>query len=328
MNRAFVNERVFCFSPCFRLSFLSTMHIMEDKENVYRRERLRSMPLKDYCFDGGRKLNLKEMPTDAGEFRGQKAELVAATRRNLKRAAELQEKLFASKEEGLIFALQARDAAGKDSLIKKVFGRLNPVGLKITSFKEPNPTDLAHDYLWRINQALPERGFIGVFNRSHYEDVLVVRVHQLQTEYRLTKRCLTEGFIERRYTQLNNWENYLWENGFRMVKVFLHISREEQKQRFMDRMELKEKYWKLSVGDLRERALWEEHDRAFEACINATGTKIAPWYVIPADNKWFTRYLMSEIIVKTLEEMNPVFPPLDPTEAAKIPAALQELEEE
>lgn len=286
------------------------------------------MALKDYCFDGSRKLDLRAMPTDAGENREHKAELVAQTEANLDRAALLQEKLYAAKEEGLVFALQARDAAGKDSLIKKVFSHLNPVGLKITSFKAPNPTDLAHDFMWRINRAMPERGTIGVFNRSHYEDVLVVRVHQMQKGYRMARRCITEDFFEKRYVQLNNWENYLWENGFRVVKIFLNVSREEQKQRFMDRMELSEKHWKLSVGDLRERALWEDYNDAFEACINATGTKIAPWYVLPADNKWYTRYLMSEVLVKTLEDMNPRFPPLNPEEAARIPAALQELERE
>ena len=286
------------------------------------------MSLQDYRFDGEKRLNLRDMPTDAGDLKDRKEEYVAKMKRNMRLAAELQEKMYAAREEGLIFALQARDAAGKDSLIKKVFGRLNPAAMKITSFKVPNPTDLAHDYMWRINRAMPERGYIGVFNRSHYEDVLVVRVHQLQKGYRLAKRCLTEDFFERRYAQLNNWENYLWENGFRMVKVFLNVSREEQKQRFLDRMELKEKYWKLSVGDLRERALWDAYDDAFEACINATGTRVAPWYVLPADDKWYTRYLMSEIIVKTMEEMDLRFPPLDPAEAAKIPAALQELERE
>lgn len=284
------------------------------------------MELRDYCYNGEKELRLKKMPTGAEEAREQKALLTDATKQNLREAALLQERLYAEKKEGLIIALQARDAAGKDSLIRKVFGRLNPVGLKITSFEAPTETELAHDYLWRIQQGLPERGSIAVFNRSHYEDVLVVRVHQMQNGYRLAERCLTPDFFEKRYRQLNNWESYLWENGFRMVKIFLNVSAEEQKRRFMDRLELNEKHWKLSVGDMKERALWDEYDEAFEKCINATGTKIAPWYVLPADNKWYTRYLMSEILVRTLGEMNPQYPPLDPVEAAKIPAALQELE--
>ncbi len=286
------------------------------------------MELADYCFDGEKELRLKKMPTGAGEHLCDKGPLGEATKRNMAEAALLQDKLHAAKKEGLIIALQARDAAGKDSLIKKVFGRLNPATLRVSSFETPTHIDLSHDYLWRVSQALPERGAIAVFNRSHYEDVLVVRVHQMQKDYRMPERCLTPDFFERRYRQLNNWETYLWENGFRMVKIFLNISRDEQKQRFMDRLELSEKHWKLSVGDMKERALWEAYDEAFEKCINATGTKIAPWYVLPADNKWYPSYLMSEILVRTLREMDPAYPPLDPVEAAKIPAALQELETE
>lgn len=284
------------------------------------------MTLKDYCFDGKRELRLKDMPTGAGEYRVMKDDLVEKTGRNMAAAAELQEKLYAEKREGLVFALQSRDGAGKDSLIKKVFGKMNPAALKITSFKTPNTTELSHDYLWRVNRELPERGTIGIFNRSQYEDVLVVRVHRMQKDYLLPRRCLTPDFFEKRYAQLNNWEEYLWENGYRMVKVFLHLSREEQRQRFLDRMELSEKHWKLSVNDMQERAMWDEFDEVFEKCINATATERAPWYVIPADNKWFTRYLMSEILVKTLEDMDPRFPPLDTEMAAAIPMAVQELE--
>ena len=286
------------------------------------------MALKDYCFDGKKVLKLREMPTGAGAYADRKEELTARTKENMARAAELQERMYAARQEGLVFALQARDAGGKDSLIKKVFSRLNPMALKITSFKAPNRTDLAHDYMWRINRAMPERGIIGVFNRSHYEDVLVVQVHQMQRDYNLPPRCKTEDFFQRRYRQLNNWEQYLWENGYRMVKVFLNISEEEQKQRFLDRVELPAKHWKLSAGDMKERARWEEYEKVFESCINATGTEHAPWYVLPADDKWFARYLMSEIIVKTLEDMDPQFPPLDAEEAAQIPVVLQDLESE
>ncbi len=286
------------------------------------------MTLRDYCYDGDRKLSLKDAPTGAGDQKANKEELTEKTRENMAQAALLQEKMYASKTEGLVFALQARDAAGKDSLIKKIFSRLNPAGLKITSFKVPNKTDLAHDYMWRINRAMPERGTIGVFNRSHYEDVLVVQVYQMQKDYLLAPRCLTEDFFQRRYRQLRNWEEYLWENGYRMVKVFLNISKEEQKNRFIDRMELPEKHWKLSVGDLKERALWAEYDQVFEECINATATEHAPWYVLPADSKWYTRYLMSEVILQTLRDMDPQFPPIDAEEAAQIPMALQELENE
>ena len=286
------------------------------------------MSAKDYRFDGSRNVSLKDMPTAAGDAKAYKAELVQKTQENIVRAAALQEKLYAAGQEGLIIALQARDAAGKDSLIKKVFSGLNPAALEVHSFKAPSSTELSHDYLWRINQALPPRGKIALFNRSHYEDVLAVRVHHLERGYRLAPRCLTEDFFDRRFRQLRHWEEYLYENGLRMVKVFLNVSREEQRKRFLDRMELDEKHWKLSTSDMKERALWEEYDRAYEDSINQTATPECPWYVLPADNKWYTRYLMSEILVDTLEEMNPQYPPLDSAEAAKLPQVMAELEQE
>ena len=286
------------------------------------------MSAKEYLFDGSRKVCLKDMPTTAGDRKKDKAELVEKTAKNIARAAELQEKLYAAGEEGLIIALQARDAAGKDSLIKKVFSGLNPAALEVHSFKAPNSTELSHDFLWRIHQALPPRGKIGLFNRSHYEDMLAVRVHHLEKTYKLAKRCLTEDFFDRRFRQLRSWENYLYENGLRMVKIFLNVSRDEQRRRFLDRLELDEKHWKLSTSDMKERALWAEYDAAYEDCINQTATPECPWYVLPADNKWYTRYLMSEILVDTLEKMDPQFPPLDPAEEAKIPQIMVQLEME
>ncbi len=281
--------------------------------------------LKEYRFDGDRKLVLPDMPTDAGGQKNRKAELIRKTAENIALACELQEKLYASGEEGLVIAIQARDAAGKDSLIKKVFSGLNPAALEVHSFKSPNATELSHDYLWRINAALPPRGKIGVFNRSQYEDVLIVRVHHMQQGYRLAKRCLTDDFFERRYQQLRHWEDYLYENGLRMVKLFLNVSKDEQRQRFLERMEREDKYWKLSTSDMKERAAWAEYDAAFEDAINATATPRSPWYVLPADTKWYTRYLTSQILVDTLQEMNPQYPPLSPEEAAKIPACLEQL---
>ena len=183
---------------------------------------------KEYRYDGSRKICLKELPTTAGDRKKDKAELIEKTAENIARAAELQERLYAAGEEGLVIALQARDAAGKDSLIKKVFSGLNPAALEVHSFKAPNSTELSHDYLWRIHASLPPRGKIGLFNRSQYEDVLAVRVHHLEKNYRLAKRCVTGDFFERRFRQLRNWEEYLYENGLRMVKIFLNVSRDEQ----------------------------------------------------------------------------------------------------
>lgn len=285
------------------------------------------MSAKDYRFDGTRKLNIKEIPTAASaEIKAMKAELMAKTDENIARAAELQERLYAAGQEGLVIAIQARDAAGKDSLIKKVFSGLNPAALEVHSFKAPSSTEASHDFLWRLNAALPPRGKIGLFNRSQYEDVLVVKVHHLERTYRMPARCVDEDFFERRYRHLRHWEEYLYENGIRMVKLFLNVSKEVQRKRFLDRIELDEKHWKLSSGDMKERALWEEYDEAYQDCINATATEEAPWYVLPADTKWYTRYLVSEVLVNTLEEMNPQYPALDSAETAKIPQMMEELE--
>ncbi|MDO4484283.1 MAG: polyphosphate kinase 2 family protein [Clostridia bacterium] len=286
------------------------------------------MSIKDFRFDGEKKLNLKNEPTGAGDMKLRKKELVAKTAQNIAEAAQLQEMLYAERREGLVIAIQARDAAGKDSLIKHVFCGLNPAALKITSFKTPTKTELAHDYLWRINAALPERGVIGVFNRSHYEDVIAVRVHHYEKTYNFPDRCMTEDFFLRRYMQLTGWEDYLYENGYRVVKLFLNVSKETQSKRFIDRMVRDDKHWKLSTNDMKERALWEEYDKAFEDAINFTGTPQSPWYVVPADNKWYTRYIVSEILLQTLKDMDPHFPELDSAEAAKIPAIMEQLEQE
>ena len=280
----------------------------------------------EYRFDGSSKLSLKEMPTGA-EPSAKKKECIAKTEANLAQCAILQEKLYASGTECLVIAIQARDAAGKDSLVKKVFGKLNPAALEVHAFKAPTKEELSHDYLWRLHQRLPARGKIGVFNRSHYEDVLVTRVHQMEQGYAMPTRVTADkDFYKKRFVQLRNWEQYLYENGYRVVKVFLNVSKEEQRRRFIDRMELPEKHWKLSVGDMKERALWKEYDAAYEDAVNHTATEESPWYILPADDKWYTRLLMSEILLEVLTDMAPEYPPLDPAEAAKVPQAMAELE--
>lgn len=251
--------------------------------------------LKDYRWDGSKKLELKDAETGAPEFVDKKT-LKAQTMENLAEAAALQDKLYAQGREGILIAIQARDAAGKDSLIKKVFGQLNPAALEVAAFKAPSKEELSHDYLWRIIRTVPPR--------------------------------VTDDpdFYPKRYQQIRNWEQYLYENGYRVVKVYLNVSCDEQKRRFLDRLEREDKHWKLSVDDMRERRLWKQYDEAFEDAINATATKESPWYVLPADDKWFTRYLMSEILLDVLMDVNPDYPPLDPAEAAKVPAILAELE--
>ena len=284
------------------------------------------LSVKEYRYDGNEKLNLERLPTGAENLPEEKAEYVRRTKENIAKAAALQEKLYAAGREGLIIAIQARDAAGKDSLIKKVFSGLNPAALEVHAFKAPSKEELSHDYLWRLNKALPPRGKIGVFNRSHYEDVLVTRVHHMEKDYLMPKRVIGDkDFYLKRYRQLRGWEQYLYENGYRVVKLLLNVGKEEQKKRFIDRLELQEKHWKLSLNDMAERALWDAYDEAYEDAVNATATKESPWYVIPADDKWYTRYLVSQILVDTLEEMDATYPPLDPVEAAKIPVVIEEL---
>ncbi len=285
------------------------------------------MDVKVYRFDGTSPLRVKEMPTCAEPWAKKKA-LAEKTEANLAACALLQEKLYAQGQEGLIIAIQARDAAGKDSLIKKVFGKLNPAAMEVHAFKAPSKEELSHDYLWRLNRRLPARGKIGIFNRSQYEDVLVTRVHGMEKGYAMPARVTGDpDFYAKRCVQIKNWERYLYENGYRMVKVFLNVSREEQRRRFIDRMELPEKHWKLSLGDMKERELWEEYDAAYEDAVNRTATPEAPWYVLPADDKWFTRYLMSEILLEVLTDMAPAYPPLNPAEAEQIPHALEALEQ-
>lgn len=287
------------------------------------------MPLKEYRYDGSRPVAVKKLCTDAGEAKKEKKALIAKTESNMEQAAILQEKLYAEGREGLVIAIQARDAAGKDSLVRKVFGLLNPAALEVHSFKSPSKEELSHDYLWRINRALPPRGKIGVFNRSHYEDVLVARVHELEKGYSMPGRVTGDKELyPKRYVQLRNWEQYLYENGYRVVKVFLNVGKEEQKARFIDRMVLPEKHWKLSLNDMDERALWAAYDEAYEDAINATATPESPWYILPADNKWYARYLMSEILLATLQDMAPEYPALSEDEAARVPEALEKLRAE
>lgn len=287
------------------------------------------MRLDEIRYDGSRSIDIRSLPTHAGRAKTDKKILIEETAENMEKAAVLQEKLFAAGKEGLVIAIQARDAAGKDSLVKKVFGLLNPAALEVHAFKSPSKEELSHDYLWRINRALPPRGKIGVFNRSHYEDVLVTRVHQMEKGYAMPERVTGDpAFYEKRYVQLVHWERYLYENGYRVVKVFLNVGRDEQKARFIDRMELPEKHWKLSLGDLAERALWEEYNVAYEDAINRTATPESPWYVIPADDKWYARYLMSEILLQTLTEMAPEYPSIAPGSAEAVAEALAKLRAE
>ncbi len=229
---------------------------------------------------------------------------------NITEMQEWQAKLYSEDKTGILIVLQAMDAAGKDGIIKHVMSGLNPQGTEVSSFKQPTVEELDHDYLWRIHSKIPGKGSIGIFNRSHYEDVLVTKVHNLIEACRLPEEY-TSDIWNRRYVQIRNYEQYLTENSIHVIKFFLHISKEEQKQRLLSRIENENKNWKFSRADIEERKHWEEYRRAYEQMITATSTEQCPWYVIPSDQKWFSRYLVSEILLAKFREINPEYPELD-----------------
>lgn len=229
---------------------------------------------------------------------------------NVEKLTELQNKLYAYNKYALLLIFQGMDAAGKDGAIKHVMSGLNPQGVQVFSFKQPSAEELNHDYLWRINKSLPERGRIGIFNRSHYEDVLIVRVHDLIKKRKLPQELVSNNIWETRFEQIRNFEKYLFENGIITIKFFLNISKEEQKSRFMERLEDESKNWKFSASDLEERKYWNDYRKCFEDAIKNTSTQNSPWYVIPADRKWFARYSISEIIIEEVTKLNLQYPKL------------------
>ena len=281
-----------------------------------------------FRFDGSRPCDLSRLPTDAGSEKGKKDGYAAKTAANLRRMEALQDALYADGREGLVILLQALDAAGKDSTIKHVMGGLNPQGVNVHNFKQPTKTELAHDYLWRVGQCLPPRGGIAIFNRSYYEDVLVVQMHQLHKNYQMADRVLQDSdkdFFEKRYRQIRHFEEYLYENSFRLVKLFLHVSKKEQKERFLDRINTPEKNWKFSPDDLTERTRFDAYNQLYSQVITATATEHAPWFALPADQKWYTRYLVSEIVVEALQKCAPAYPSLSDQDRAALQRARVQL---
>lgn len=249
--------------------------------------------------------------------------------RGVELLAEYQERLAAQDTYGLLVCLQAMDAAGKDGTIKHVMSGVNPQGVQVSSFKVPSSEELDHDFLWRYSQRLPARGDIAVFNRSHYEEVLVVRVHpELLERQKLPAKARGKDVWKRRYREINDWERYLVDNGFPIVKIFLNVSKEEQRIRFLRRLDLPDHTWKFSSGDVKERAFWDDYQRAFSELLSHTSTTWAPWYVVPADRKWFARICVSAIIAHALVQIDPRFPDVGPEEQADLLAARQLLEAE
>ena len=267
---------------------------------------------KPYRVTNGKKFRLKDFdPEDTSGMKDKKqAKEVLQHSRDL--LSEFQEKLYAQDRWALLIIFQAMDAAGKDGAIKHVMSGINPQGCDVTSFKAPSKEELDHEYLWRAHRAVPQRGKIGIFNRSYYEEVLVVRVHQdLLNAQQLPKELINKRIWEQRYEDINNFEKYLGRNGIIVMKFFLHLSKGEQKRRFLERLEMPEKNWKFSMADVKERAYWKYYQKAYEEMIQNTATKHAPWYVIPADNKWFTRLAVAGAIIEKLHSFDLQFPEVD-----------------
>lgn len=276
------------------------------------------------------KLDLKDHPTSYSGDYNDKNEAVEDLQKNVRRMAELQDILYAQDVYSLLIIFQAMDAAGKDGAIKHVMSGLNPQGCQVTSFKQPSSEEIDHDFLWRCQKALPERGRIGIFNRSHYEEVLVVRVHSgiLQLQ-QLPDKVKNDKFIwKKRFRQIRDWEQHLTENGTHVLKFFLHVSKEEQKKRFLERIDIPEKNWKFSAGDAKERVFWDDYMNAYEDAMEETSTDHAPWYVIPADKKWFTRLAISEVIVQKLESLKMSYPVVSPERLIELQEAKKILEGE
>ncbi len=258
------------------------------------------------------KINLESYDTKyVGEFDKDSAK--KALKKNIKELKEIQEIFYADDSHSLLIILQASDAAGKDGAIRHVMGGINPQGCRVHSFKAPSKNELEHDFIWRHYKALPERGMIEIFNRSHYENVLVTKVHP---EWVLGENIpfinsvadIDENFWADRYKRINDFEYHIHKSGTRILKFFLNISKEEQKNRFLARLDTPKKQWKFSTGDLKERKYWKEYRKAFEDMINHTSTEYAPWHIIPADNKWFSRIAIGEIIHKTMKDLNLKYP--------------------
>jgi PPK2 family polyphosphate:nucleotide phosphotransferase len=240
-----------------------------------------------------------------------KKEGVALLEEGVRLLTEYQARLAAQDTWGVLVILQALDAAGKDGTIRHVMSGVNPQGVSVRSFKVPSAEELDHDYLWRYARRLPARGEIGIFNRSHYEEVLVVRVHPENLEHQKLPSASKQGDVwRRRYREINDWERYLSDNGFRIVKLFLNISLEEQRARFLRRIDLPDHNWKFSEADVKERGRWDDYQTAFSEALSHTSTKWAPWHVIPADRKWFARIAAAAVIVRALMEIDPRFPPV------------------
>jgi PPK2 family polyphosphate:nucleotide phosphotransferase len=289
----------------------------------------RSAALADpYRVTDGERFRLKDIdPDDTGDFKDEdRSRAEEGLVMGVRALAELQDRLYAQDRWAVLLIFQAMDAAGKDGAIKHVMSGVNPQGCQVFSFKAPTSEELDHDYLWRCMRCLPERGRIGVFNRSYYEETLVVRVHpQILERQKLPAELITKDIWEERHKDIRNFERYLSRNGILIRKFFLHVSKGEQKKRFLERLDKPEKNWKFSAGDAAERQHWDAYMEAYEDAIRATATKAAPWYVVPADNKWFTRIVVAAAVIDALASLDLEYPKLGKEQLKELAAAREVL---
>lgn len=281
-----------------------------------------------YRVTAGKGFKLKDFdPGDTNGFGAEfKDDAAAALAQGVEKLAELQDKLYAQDRWAVLLVFQAMDAAGKDGTIKHVMSGVNPQGCQVVSFKQPSAEELDHDYMWRYAKNMPERGRIGIFNRSYYEEVLVVRVHeQILHSQRMPQQLVDKHIWGDRLEDIASYERYLARNGVAVVKFFLNVSREEQKRRFLERLDEPEKNWKFSAADVTERGFWKHYMQAYEEAIRATAAGHAPWYVVPADNKWYTRLIVAAAVVDRLEQLDLAYPELDKTRKQGLLAARRQL---
>jgi PPK2 family polyphosphate:nucleotide phosphotransferase len=282
---------------------------------------------KPYCIEQGKKFRLKDFdPADCGGVRS-KEHAEKLLDKGIAEMAEWQNKLYAQDRWALLLIFQAMDAAGKDSIIKHVMSGVNPQGCQVYSFKQPSAEELDHDYLWRAMQRLPQRGRIGIFNRSYYEEVLIVRVHpEVLAQERVPLSLVGKDIWEQRFADIHACERYLSHNGIIIRKFFLNVSKEEQKKRFLERLDEPEKNWKFSAADVRERAYWDDYMHAYEEMIQNTASARAPWYVVPADHKWYTRLVVAAAVVEALENLRLAYPKVTAEQRKQLQAARASLE--
>lgn len=283
--------------------------------------------IKPYRVTDGDKFRLKDFdPGDTGDFRSE-AHAKELLKKGIERLADMQDKLYAQSNWAVLIVLQALDAAGKDGIVEHVMSGVNPQGCQVYSFKSPSGEELNHDFMWRCYWRLPQRGRIGIFNRSYYEEVLVVRVHSnLLAAERIPHHLITKDIWKDRYHDIRSFESCWARNGIVVRKFFLHLSKKEQKKRFLSRLDHPEKNWKFSAADVREREYWDDYQHAYQQMIQNTSSKHAPWFVVPADNKWFTRLVVAAAIVDALDDLKLEYPRVDSAQRKELEAARKQLE--